>query len=101
MPTFTINFDAEQKKIGECVSDVLNVRNVRKATAYISERRVIKATAQCRANKRSKSVTILVTVGKPNFVERRFIRLCKKAGMVFPLRQIQWRFWTEKKGGKK
>ena len=99
MPTYHIDFDAEQKRIGQCVNDVLNIKNVRRATAYISAKRVIKATLQRRIDKRAKSVTVLVTVGKPNFVERRFIRLCKQAGMVFPLQQIQWKHWP--KNGKK
>lgn len=100
MPTIYIDYDAERKRIGQCVQDVLTIKNVRRATAYISEKRTVKATLQRRIDKRAKSATVLVTVGAPNFLERRFIRLCKKAGMVFPLRQIQWKHWP-KKGGRK
>lgn len=97
MSTFHIGFATEDKKIGQCVNDVLNVKNARRATAYISEKRTVKATLQRRIDKRARSATVLVTIGAPNFVERRFIRICKKAGIAFPLNQIQWKFWPKKK----
>lgn len=93
----TANSEYAERKIGECVNDVLNVTNIRRATAYISPVLTIKATAQRRQDKRAKYATILVTVGIPNFVERRFIKVCQKAGMCFPLRQVQWRHWPKKK----
>lgn len=86
-----------EAKIGETISSVLAIPNVRRATAYLSDKFTIKATAQRKIGKADKSTTILVTVGAPNFVERRFIRLCKKAGVCFPLRQVQLQFWPKKK----
>ncbi len=97
MSTYHFDFHAEEKKIGQCVRDVLTVKNCRRATAFLSERKTVKATAQRKMDKRARSATILVTVGAPNFLERRFIRICKKAGMAFPLNQIQWKFWPKKK----
>jgi len=88
------------RKLGEAVGDVVCASNVRRATAFISPTLTMKATAQRKHDKRATSVTVLVTVGRPNFVERRFIKVCQKAGMAFPLRQIQWKFWP-KKGGRK
>lgn len=100
MKLHTHSADYAERKIGECVNDVLNIKNLRRATAYVSDELTIKATAQRRMDKRDQSATVLVTVGRPNFVERRFIRLCKKAGCAFPLRQIQHKFWPAKKGGR-
>ena len=99
--TSTQDYDYAMKKLGEAVGDVLTGKNIRRATAYISPTLTIKATAQRKQDGRDKSATCLVTVGKPNFVERRFIGVCKKAGMAFPLRQIQWKFWPKKKGVRK
>ena len=56
-----------------------------------------KATAQQRISKRARYATMLVTVGAPNFLERRFIRVCQKAGMCFPLRQVQLKYWSKRK----
>lgn len=96
MKLTTTNLDLTERKIGECVSSVLGIANMRRATAYISETLTIKATAQRRMDKRSRSNTVLVTVGAPNFAERRFIRVCKKAGCAFPLRQVQFKYWGKK-----
>lgn len=91
------DYEYAMKKLGQAVGDVLTITNVRRATAFISPTLTIKATAQRRQERRDKQATCLVTVGRPNFVERRFIRVCQKAGMVFPLSQIQWKSWPKKK----
>lgn len=86
-----------ERQIAEAISCVLCVPNVRRGTAFLAENFTVKATAQRRIGKADKSATLLVTVGRPNFLERRFIRLCQKAGMVFPLKQIQLKFWNAPK----
>lgn len=80
-------------RVSNCIGDVVAMPNVRKAIAYLAPNFVVKATAQRRQDGRDSRMTLLVTVGAPNFVERRFIKVCQKAGIVFPLRQIQWKFW--------
>lgn len=90
------DYEYAMKKLGEAVGDTLT-GNVRRATAYISPTLTIKATAQRRQDKRDKSATCLVTVGRPNFVERRFIRVCQKAGMAFPLNSIYHKPWPKNK----
>lgn len=96
------DYEYAMRKLGEAVGDVICGTNVRRATAFISPKLTMKATAQRKQRKSGDlSVTVLVTVGRPNFVERRFIKVCQKAGMAFPLSQIQWKFWPKKKGGRK
>lgn len=94
------DYEHAMRKLGETVGDVVTGTNVRRATAYISPALTMKATAQRRQSNRDRSATVLVTVGAPNFLEKRFIRLCQKAGMCFPLRQIQWKHWPKKGGAK-
>jgi len=53
-----------------------------RATGYLSPKLTIKATF---VNKES----VLITVGRPNYAERKFIKLAKKAGEKFPIRKIQ------------
>lgn len=86
-----------ERKSGECINEVLHVNGLRKATAFLSENYVIKATRQRAHDRRSKSDTILVTAGAPNFLERRYIKLCKKVGMAFPLRKIRMEWYKEDK----
>lgn len=90
------DYELAMRKLGEAIGDVITGTDIRRATAFISPTLTMKATAQRRQDKRTKSSTVLVTVGAPNFLERRFIRQCQKAGMCFPLRQIQWKHWPAK-----
>ena len=90
------DYEYAMRKLGQCVGDAMTVKNVRRATAYISPKLTIKASNQRRQDGRDKYATALVTVGTPNFTERRFIKVCQKAGCAFPLSQIQWKFWPKK-----
>lgn len=90
------NFDTLEKKSGQALLEALSP-SVRKATAYVSPTFVITATRRHKPDGRAKSVELVVKIGKPNFRERQFIALCKKAGMAFPLRQIQLKHWTDGK----
>ena len=81
--------------IARAVESVLEL-GCRKATVYLNELTVVKATALHRPDKRERSVTTLVTVGKPNFLERRFIRVCRKSDEPLPVRKVQLKFWPKK-----
>jgi len=85
------------KYIDDVVACVLVNEDVRRATAFISAKQIVRATAQYRIDGRCSRATILLTIGQPNFVERRFIRLAKKAGEPFPIKKIQLKFWPKKK----
>jgi hypothetical protein len=62
-----------------------------KATKYISERETLKATRKRYKGKiyKGHAVEIMFTLGKPNYLERDFIKTCKKAGEPFPIKKIQ------------
>lgn len=70
--------------------------DVRKATVYLSDNYVIRACHRSRPSARSRSTTILLTYGKPNFREREFIRSCKKAGEPIPVRKVQLQWFAKK-----
>jgi hypothetical protein len=67
-----------------------------KATKYISENETLKATRRRYKGKIMKGkchpVEILFTVGRPNYLERDFIKACKKAGEPFPIKKIQLKY---------
>lgn len=67
------------------------VHGARKATKYVSPKEVIKATFQGKRDKRATHNTVLITVGAPNYAERKFIKLAKKAFEPFPIKKIQLR----------
>lgn len=76
---------------GQLAEAILEV-GAKKATKYLSERDVVKATYQGKRRKNDPSVTILFTVGRPNYAERKFIKSAKKAGEPFPVKRLHLKF---------
>jgi len=66
-----------------------------KAVLYLSPTEVARATRRYYASNRkpdAKRVEVLVSIGRPNFLEREFVRDCQKAGETFPIAKIQLKF---------
>ena len=73
--------------------EVLSSTGARVATKYVSPCNIIRATRRAYKGKFKKgNVEIILTMGKPNFAERRFIAKCKKAREPFPVKKIQLKF---------
>lgn len=70
--------------------------SVRSAVKYLAEDLVVKATAKGKPDGRYRSRSFVVTIGKPNYRERQFVKACRKAGEPFPVRKLQLRFWKGK-----
>jgi len=62
-----------------------------KATKYLNDKLTIKATRKRYKDKilKNRAIDIIFTIGKPNYEEREFIKKCKKAGELFPVKKIQ------------
>ena len=68
--------------------------DARRATKYISDKLVIRATRRQYKGTPSKgNIEITLTIGKPNFLERKFIKACKKAGERFPVKNTQMKWF--------
>lgn len=65
---------------------------VKRATVYDSPKLVIKATFQGKRRKYDLNETILVTIGKPNYAERHFIKTARAAKEPFPIKKAQLKF---------
>jgi hypothetical protein len=62
----------------------------RTATKYLDEKTIVRASRKVFKGKLSKgNIEIILTIGKPNYSEREFIKKCKKAGEPFPIKKIQ------------
>ena len=59
------------------------------ATAYLSPTVVLRITRQGTHRARDARQTYLVTVGKPNYAARVFLRQCRKAGEPLPVQKVQ------------
>jgi hypothetical protein len=81
------------------VVDALISNDARRATKYLSDKQVVRAT-RCRYRRgREKNVEITLTIGRPNYVERVFIRDCKAAGEKFPVKRVQLQRKPERRVG--
>lgn len=80
--------------VGRCFNMAL-APDVRRATSYLASNYTVKASRRHRRS--GKQTEIVVTIGRPNYAERRFIKACVKAGEPFPVRKVQLKFWPEKK----
>ena len=76
-----------ERKTAQAIS--LCLAGHRQSVAYLSPNETIKVTRQRRPGKRARATTLLVTIGHPAYLERRFIKACLKAGDKFPVRKIQ------------
>ena len=90
-----MNYD----KVIECI---LGNDEVIKATKYISPKEIIRAVrktlrSQNRKTRKGENIEIHLTIGKPNFLEREFIKDCLKAKEPFPVKNIQIKMWNPPK----
>lgn len=65
----------------------------RRATKYLTPKFVVKGARCHKPRSNEGAVTIVITVGAPNYAEREFIKIAKKAKLVFPVRKIQLKAW--------
>lgn len=79
------------------VIETLINQNAYKATYYISPKEIIRAVRKrYKFGKNKKTlprkdhnIEIMLTIGRPNYTEREFIKLCQKAKEPFPVKKIQ------------
>lgn len=86
-----VNFYMAAKYIDYVVRDVLG-DDVKRATKYIADNFVVTATRKCfggKIDRRDATIDIILKIGRPNYAERKFIKLCKKSGEPFPIKKIQ------------
>lgn len=80
------------------VIETLIKTNSVKATYYISPKKVVKATRKRYNGKFSRyGIDIVLTIGRPNFMEKKFIKSCQKADVKFPISKVQIRPLPKKK----
>lgn len=70
------------------------------ATKYLDEKTTVRACWRHKPNGRNSHEEMVVTFGTPNYLDRVFIKKCKKAGEPFPVKKIQFRAWPKKKAVK-
>jgi hypothetical protein len=79
------------------VCDALIGSGMKTAIKIVDENTTVKATWRNKPSGRKSREEMVVTFGKPNYLDRVFIRKCKKAGKSFPVKKIQFRAYPKKK----
>lgn len=86
------------------VIEALLLTGSRSATKYVNPHFVVRATRPMSKKRKkpvdradSRSMTVLVTMGRPNYRDRQFIKDCKAAGEKFPVRNIRLRGFPAKR----
>jgi len=65
--------------------DILAKRpNIKRATTFVSPKITVKVTRQRRTRANAKQQTFLLSVGTPNFLERRFLKSRKEGKFPLP-----------------
>lgn len=74
--------------VSSVVEAVLRFK-IHRATKYISPKLVVRATVPLLYGKRRMdSKTLVLTIGTPNFLERKFIKTLIKAKEPFPVKRV-------------
>jgi len=89
------------------VVDALLATDAWKATKFLSDKSIVRATRKMygkdtprgrRIDKRDRSVDISLVIGKPNYLEREFIKKCRKAGEPIPVKRVQLKYPPKRRG---
>lgn len=77
---------------------LLNGQIIIRATDYFSPKFIIRAVRKTYGKKIVKgNIEIALTIGKPNYAEREFIKLCQKANEPFPVKKLQLKVYNPKR----
>lgn len=75
-------------RIDQFITDSLAVLadrpEIKRATTYVSSKITVKVTRQRKARANARQQTFLLSVGSPNFLERRFLKSRKDAKFPIP-----------------
>lgn len=70
----------------------------RSATKFMAPDFIVRVTRQFKPSRREGKATLVLTIGKPNYSERQFIKQAVKAGEPFPVKRYRLRPWPVKRG---
>lgn len=81
----------------QVVDSVVINPNIKTARKYLAPNLVVKATRHGKFDARSHSQNIVLTVGRPDYKAREFIKTARKAGQQFPIQKLQFRLTPQKR----
>jgi len=86
------------KAISHVMQTMIDSPETRQAAIYISPKLVVRASRRSVGKPhKGDNTEVVLTIGRPNFVQRSFITCCQKSGEVFPVKKMQLKFFPVKK----
>ena len=81
---------------------IISNEQVLRATKYVSPKHIIRAVRKSyrfngRKPRKGANLEIHITIGRPNYLEREFVKECQKVGEPFPVKKIQLKLYNPKK----
>lgn len=77
-----------QRQVGRVVASLV-ASDARRATKYMSEKLVVRATRpRFKRSNDARGSQIVLTIGRPNYNEQKFVKWCCKAKEPFPIKSI-------------
>ena len=83
--------------VGRLYATLLSDPTLKRVTYYLAPNRTAKLTRQRKRDRRDSNETFRLTVGRPNYRERAFIKSCFKAKVKFPVANIQLQYYPKKR----
>lgn len=88
--------------IDKVFNALLNNPEAKSAVLYLGQKhpsgcQIVRVTRTRKPDRRDRSTHLVVTYGAPNYLERAFIKLAKKAGELFPIQKVQFKLWPTKR----
>lgn len=80
----------------KAISTLLN-SDAKKATVYLSARSVVSVCRRFKGRSRDTRSDFVLKIGAPNYLEREFIAVCRRANEPLPLRKVQLKPWPKKR----
>jgi len=77
------------------VCPLLERTDIRRATKFLRPDLVVKATWVGHFGKRERQRSMVVTVGRPNYVEREAVKILLKARKPFPVKKVGLKAWAK------
>lgn len=90
--------------VAQCVAQIRATKAI-KATKYLGEKVTVKAALKRHRHgkmpskvSRRAGETIVVSIGRPNYAERAFIKACRRSGEALPVKKVQLKFQPQPRG---
>ena len=84
-----------RSSIAAVTETLLTLRDVKRATKYVTPKLIVRATKRNR--RKYENFEVILTVDRPNYLETKFIKALVKAGEPFPVKKVQLKYWPKKK----